>query len=606
MAIDTRKERLVSLLNRDFKSSKRDLLTFADAYATASFTDYNETSPGMAILEFTAYVSDGLNFYIDQAYNEGGDSATQVKNVQANAKMRGYKPQGPRPSIGTLSWAVQVPATVDSSGHVVPDDSYTPVLLKGSQAVANNGSTFETLADVPFSASIGRAVTGSQFDPTTGIPTAFAIQRQVDVIAGNTVDENVVITDFKAFRRVDLGRQDVIEVIDVFDSQGNEWLQVDYLAQDWVFVAETNVNSDSDTVPYVLRLRTAPYRFVLDRDIVSGVSTLIFGSGDGTSFDDELVPNVASYALPLAGRRTFNSFAIDPQNFLKTRSLGLSPHNTTLAIRYRVGGGPQTNAPARTVRQVSNANLSFSSTGLNALKRGNVEGSIGCLNSLSMTGGGPAETIREIKANSAAFFAAQSRMVTREDIVARALSIPANFGRPEKIFVKPSSTGRFAYDLHILSLDSDGNLAKATTTLKSNLATYLRKFKMLTDGINILDATILDIRVYYGVTVNPSRNKSEVLSNCSAVLASYFAQESMQIGQPVIVSDVIAKLNAVSGVTAVYDVSFYNVYGQQNALSYSDDRFNISNNLKDGMLICPSESIFQVKFPNKDIVGGAR
>ncbi|HEU5118709.1 MAG TPA: hypothetical protein VFT74_19095 [Isosphaeraceae bacterium] len=606
MAIDVRKERIISLLNRDFKSFKRDMITYSKAYATASFTDFNESSPGMTFMEFSAYVGDGLNYYIDQAFNESGDGATQLKNVQANAKMRGYRPQGKRASVGTLSWAIQVPAAVDSFGRVVPDDSFTPVLLKGSQAVAKNGTIFETLDDVYFTASLGRQVTGSQFDPVTGVPTYFAIQKSVDVVAGQTVTETFAVTDFQQFRRIDLGQPDVIEVISVFDSSGNEWFEVDFLAQDWVFVAQTNENSDSDVVPYVLKLQSAPYRFVVDRDITTGTSTLVFGSGDGVSFDDELIPNVASYALPLAGRRTFNSFSIDPQNFLKTRSLGLSPHNTTLTVTYRVGGGSESNVPARSVRQVSSANFSWSATNLDPLKKGIVEGSVGCMNPIAMTGGGPAETIREIKANAAAFYASQNRSVTREDIVARSLSMPAKFGRPEKVFVKPSTVGRFAYDIHVLSLDVDGNLAQATPALKSNLATYTRKFKMLTDGVNILDADILDIRVHFGVTVASGKNRSEVLLNCTQVLADYFAQERMQIGQPIVVSEVISIIDSVPGVISVYELSFSNVFGVTDGLSYSDTRFNIADNLRDGMLICPSEAIFQVKYPNRDIVGSAR
>lgn len=606
MAIDVKKQRIVSLLNRDFKSLKRDLITYANAYATGSFSDFNEASPGMSLLEFAAYVGDGLSYYIDQAFNEGGDSATQVKNVVANAKSRGYRPQGKRPAVGQLSWAMIVPAKADAFGNIEPDNTYTPMVLRGSQGISKSGIPFETLDDMDFTASLGRTVTGSSFDPVTGVPTTFAIQRTVDVIAGKTVVENVSVSDFQAFRRIDLGQADVIEVIDVIDSQGNEWFEVDYLAQDWVFIPETNTNSDSDTVPYVLRLQAAPFRFTVDRDIVTGISTLAFGSGDGVNFDDELIPNVASYALPLAGRRTFNSFSIDPQNFLRTRSLGLSPHNTTLTITYRVGGGSETNVPARSIRQVSSVNLAFSSLGLDPVIKGQVEGSIGCLNYASMTGGGPAESIREIKANSAAFFAAQNRIVTREDVVARALSIPSKFGRPEKVFAKPSSVGRFAYDVHVLSLDVNGILAKATPTLKSNLATYLGKFKMLTDGINILDGTILDIRVHFGIVVSPGRNRSDVLLSCTTRLTEYFSQDSIQIGQPIVISDVVSVLNSTSGVVSVYELSFRNVFGFSDGLAYSDDHFDISSNLQDGMLVCPPGAIFQVKYPTKDIVGSAK
>lgn len=606
MTIDVKKERIVSLTNRDFKSLKRDLITFGRAYASGSFTDYNESSPGMAVLEFLAYVGDGLHFMTDNAFNEAGDGARELKNVIANAKMRGYRPQGKRPAVGDMHWALEVPATVDSFGRVIPDDAFTPTLLKGSQGIAQNGTPFETLEDIYFTASLGREITGSRFDSTTGIPTHFALRKKVDVVAGKTVEETFSVTEFQQFRKIDLTYTDVIEVISVTDEEGNEWFEVDFLAQDWVFTADTNTGDDGNLVPYVMKLQSAPRRFILDRDISTGISSMVFGSGDGVSFDDELIPNVASYALPLAGRRTFNSFNIDPQNFLKTRSLGLSPHNTTLTVRYRIGGGAETNVPARSVRQPISVNLSFASTNLDALKKGTVESSIGCINLSSMKGGGAEETVREIKANSAAFFAAQSRAVTREDIVARTLSIPSKFGKVEKVYVKPAEFGRYAYDIHVLSSDADGNLTTATPTLKSNLATYLKKFKMLTDGINIMDANILDLRVYFGVLVASGKNRSEVLLNCSARLTEYFKRDFMQIGQPIVVSDVVSVLQDTAGVVSVYEVSFTNVFGTTDGLGYSDDRFAISDNLRDGMLICPTGAIFQVKYPTRDIVGSAR
>ena len=560
----------------------------------------------MTILEMQAYIADGLHYYIDQAFNESGARAVELENIVENAKSRGYRPLGKRGASGILHWAVEVPATTDSLGRVVPDDAYTPVLLKGSQAVSNTGIVFETLEDVPFSASLGRRVTGSQFDPDTGIPTHFAIQRSVDIVAGRTVSENFTITDFQPFRQIELTNPDVLEVIDVIDSDGNEWYEVDHLAQDWVFIDRTNVNSDADLVPYILKVQAAPRRFIVDRDIISGASRLIFGSGDGMSYDDELVPDVASYVLPLAGRRSHGPISIDPQNFLRTRSLGLSPHGTTLTVRYRVGGGAESNVPARTIRQPSSVLLEFGSTGLDPLKKGAVESSIGCVNTVSTFGGAPPESAQEINANSAAFFAAQNRMVTREDIVARALSLPQKFGGIAKAYAKPSHDTRFSYDLHILSRDSNENLTVASPSLKANLATYLQKFKVLTDGINILDADVIDLRCSYGIVVEPERNRSEVLANCNAVLISRFREDGFQIGEPIIISEIVSILDSIRGVAAVSEITFTNVFGTDSGLVYSNTRFDVSGNIRDGLLICPDGAIFQVRHPGRDIVGTAK
>lgn len=604
--LNLKRARIRSLAARDYDSLKRAALNYAKAYATGSFTDYNESSPGMTIVELQSYLVDGLHYYIDQSFNESGDRALEVENVVENAKARGYKPLGKRGAIGTLHWAIEVPAASDSFGKVVPDDAYTPVLLKGSQGVSTNGVIFETLEDVHFSASIGRRVTGSRFDPVTGVPTHFAIQRSVDVTAGRTVSETFTISEFQPFRQIELTNADVLEVIDVIDSDGNEWFEVDYLAQDWVYVVQTNVNSDSTEVPYVLKLQSAPRRFIVDRDITNGVSKLIFGSGDGLSYDDELVPNVANYSLPLAGRRTYGSYSIDPQNFLRTRSLGLSPHGTTLTVRYRVGGGPESNVAARSVRQPANVELEFGSTGLDPLKKGSVESSIGCVNFNSTSGGAGAETVREIVANAAAFFAAQNRMVTREDIVARSLSLPAKFGGIAKSYVKPSPDARFSYDLHILARDVNGNLTTASPTLKSNLVTYLQKFKLLTDGVNVLDADIIDLRCSYGVVVESGRNRSEVLSICNSILSERFDSERIQIGEPIVVSEIVSLLDSVRGVTAVSEVTLMNVFGTDSGLLYSSSRFDVNSSIRDGLLVCPEGAIFQVRHPGRDIVGSAK
>ena len=606
MAVDLSGARIISLLGRDFASFKRALITFSQAYASGSFTDFNESSPGMAMLEHSAYVGDVLSFYLDHAIGEMRDqTAVEMANIQMNAKMKGYRPAGKRPSVVDLYWAIAVPATVDSNGNIVPDDTYTPTLLKGSQGTANNGTVFETLGDIQFTASLGREVTGSAFDPASGLPTQFALRKKIQAIAGKTVSEDFSVTEFQAFRQIELSQPDVIEVISVVDSDGNDWLEVDYLAQDWVYSEQTNTDTDADTVPYVMKLTTAPRRFVVDRDIVTGKSKLIFGSGDGLSYDDELVPNIAAYALPLAGRATYSSISLDPQNFLRTRSLGLSPHDTTLTVKYRVGGGSESNVPSRSIRNASGAKLSFSSSGLDSQKLAIVQGNVGCINLQQATGGQPAETAQQVKLNSAAFFAAQNRIVTREDVIARVLSMPAAFGAPSKVYAKPSD-GPFSYDIHILSQDGTGALVLATSTLKSNIATYLSKYRMLTDGVNILDADIVDIRCYFGVVVQTGKNKSEVITRCITRLKDFFSVDKMQIGQPIIVSDVVGVLSETPGVFAVYDVSFTNVFGITDGLQYSNFRFDVSAALSNGMVVPSVGAIFNVRNPSIDIVGSAK
>lgn len=601
------RERPTSLLNRDMVGFKKALLKYSQAHMSGVFSDLNEASPGMAFIDFAAYIGDVLSYYQDQCFNETNlEKATQIENVVAYAKMKGYRPRGPAAARGILSVAIEVPATVNSLGQVVPDDSVTPTLLKGARTDGPDGAMFETLDNIHFTASVGRDVTGSRFDSSTGQPTYFALRKYVPIIAGETKTETFTVNEYRKFRSIELSHSDVIEIIEVFDSEGNQWYEVDYLAEDMVFDGEENNAGDSAEVPYVLKLIAAPRRFVSDRNPVTSKTTLTFGAGDGLNFDDELIPNLADFALPLAGRRTFNSFPLDPRNFLKTRSLGLSPYNTTLTVKYRVGGGPQTNVPARSIRNFVEATLSFPRSDINPSVRGEMEGSLSCLNIQKTIGGGPAETISEIKLNSEAFFAAQNRVVTREDYIARTLSLPAKFGKPEKVFVKRNSLNPLSMDLHVLALDDRGYLTQASSTLKENIKTFLKKYRMQTEGINILDSEIINLRCNFGVVVGSKFNRSEVLTRCIDAIRAKLDTPRMQIGQPIIISELISDLQQISGVISVYELYFTNMFGTVDALSYSQTRFDTRANVRNNILYCPDNSIFEVKFKQKDIIGVAK
>lgn len=610
------KDQTVKYLNKDFQGFKRDLMKFSQAHHSGVFQDFNESSPGMAVLELQAFIGDVLSFYQDMQFEEvKQESAQQVENVVGFAKQLGYRPQGKRAARGKETFFVEVPATV-LNGQSVPDDTFSPILRKGAQVAGPNGTYFETLDDIIFSASspdYPRTVTGSQFDSITGLPTYFAIKKDMEIIAGQTVTETFPLTDFQQFRTIQLTNPDVIEIISVFDSAGNEYTEVDYLAQDSVFDSDVNVDpSDSSDVPYILKWITVPRRFVTDRDPTTNMTSLVFGSGDGQNFDDELVPNLADLALPLQGRRTFQSFAIDPQNLLKTRSLGLSPYNTTVSVTYRVGGGPQTNVPAGSIKSVSNAEIDFSTTSLDPVKKAAVVNSLECLNVQKTDGGAPEETISEIKANSAAFFAAQQRVVTREDFVARILTLPAKFGKPDKVYVKKNSINPLALDVHVLARDVNQHLQLASSNLKANIQTYLTPFRMITDGINILDAKIINLRVKFGVVVSPKMNRTEVLTKCLAAVRDYFDIDDQQIGHPIVVSELAANIQKVQGVISVFELVFTNVIGNaplpgsQITLPYANTRFDVSHYRQNEIIYCPQDSIFEVKYPMVDIQGAAK
>lgn len=613
------KEKSIKYVNKDFQGIKKDLIEFTKAHHSGAFQDFNETSPGMALLELVAYVGDVLSFYQDMQFEElKQDTARQIENVTSFAKRLGYRPSGKRTSRGILSVFFEVPAILQG-GQIVPDSLYCPILRAGSRFQSLNGTLFESLADIDFSKETAtesttspRLSVASQTDETTGLPTHFAVRKDVEVVAGETIEESHDIGSFQQFLNVELQREDAIEILSVTDSDGNDWFEVDYLAQEVIFDAGTNQDSDNTIVPYTLKLKPAPRRFIVDRDPITNRTSLIFGSGDGVNFDDELVPNIANYAIPSNSRSTFSNFSIDPQNFLKTRTLGMSPYNTTLTVRYRVGGGSETNVPEGSIQDAQNITVVFSSTGLDETKRANVESSIECINVSKTQGGAPEETIAEIKANSSAYFAAQNRTVTKEDYIARLFSLPQKFGKVEKAFIRRDATNELALDIHVLTKNELNQLSKATPTLRQNIKKYLSQSRILTESVNILDTEILNIKINFGVVISSKFNRSEVLTKCLNAIKNKMTVDNMQIGQPIIVSDLISELQSIVGVISVYDMQIRKALQDGSALTYVDQNnmemgmFDVQAHTVNGIVYCPENAIFQIKYPDIDITGESR
>ena len=73
----------VNYLNKDFNSLKSTLIEYAKTYFPNTYRDFNETSPGMMLIELSSYVGDVLSYYIDYNYEENL-SGNEVSLKQLN------------------------------------------------------------------------------------------------------------------------------------------------------------------------------------------------------------------------------------------------------------------------------------------------------------------------------------------------------------------------------------------------------------------------------------------------------------------------------------------------------------------------------------------
>ena len=641
----------VNYLNKDFSDFRDNLIEFAKVYFPNTYNDFNEASPGMMFIEMAAYVGDVLSYYIDSQFRESLLAyAEEKRNIYTIAQSFGYKPKTTSPSSVVLDVFQSIPAL-----NQKPDLRYALNVEAGATITAGSTSTtFRTLEDVNFKFS-------SSYDPREtsilesdgGVVTKFLLKKKVKAESGIIVTETFSFATATKYSQIKLANSDVIEIISCTDSDNNTWYEVDSLARDTVFVdMEANtLNSpdlveDRETVPYILKLKKVSRRFTTF--INESDQTIIrFGAGISDNPDEEIVPNPDMVGSNLPGSPSKLTSAFDPSNFLKTKAFGLAPSNTTLTIKYSHGGGIDDNVNSGDVTNISSISYQIQDTLLNASSVQESKDSVVFTNVNPATGGSSGQTIREVRESALAYYQAQQRAVTKEDYIVRAYSLPAKYGNIAKIHLvqddqlnrdadsidlerqvtladvdagrtlRSFQAGRFlnplAMNMYTLGFNSDKKLTKMNQTSKENLKTYLSQFRLVTDAINIKDAYVINVAVNFAILTKTGFNKNDVLLRCVSAVQDFFDIDRLQIGQPIILSDIAYEISLVDGVASIVPPVENNTTPPQTIVienkykleeGYSGNFYDISSGLIDGVLYPALDpSIFEIKYPNSDIKG---
>ena len=437
----------VKYLNKDFTNLKSALIEYAKVYFPNSYKDFNETSPGMMLIEMAAYVGDVLSFYIDQQYKEMMlPLAEERRNVINIAKTLGYKVKPTTPAFVELDFTQTVAADTTDINNIKPAYSQAFVVAANQQIKASSDTTiiFETLDSIDFTTSSsysGDNVEATNIDQNTGLTSEYTITRRVKAISGETKTKTFSIGTPEKFLKLTLPDLNVIEILSVKDANRNNWYEVDYLAQDKIpvsthYITDPNRSTAyssldnqkilSVPVPYTLEYIRTSKRFMVEFD--ESATSLVFGNGiirsgqilENDFFESEQV----GITLPGSTSTTLKN-SLDPLLGDENSTLGETPAHTTLTVTYRVGGGTSANVTAGDLITLGTVTLD---TGTN-------NGTLAVTNEKPAAGGSGTETITEIKERASAFFASQNRCVTRDDYKARVLNMPAKYGNIAKVYV---------------------------------------------------------------------------------------------------------------------------------------------------------------------------
>lgn len=607
----------IQYINRDFGEFRASLIDYAKTYFPTTYNDFTPASPGMMFMEMAAYVGDVLSFYLDNQIQETFlQFARQPNNLYELAYMFGYKPNVTQVATTNIDFYQQVPAILSSSTYI-PDFSYALSIADNavlSSPVSPN-IPFITEDPVDFSvSSSGDPTEVTIYSLSGNNPEFFLLKKSRRAISATINTTQFTFGAPQQFSTVDINADRIIGILDVFDTDSNEWYEVDYLAQETIFnsIKNTNINDPnlsqySGDTPYLLKLEQIQRRFVT-RVIDTGSLQIQFGAGSATDTDEEIVPNPDNVGIGLPFEKDKLTAAYSPSNFLFTKTYGIAPSQTTLTVRYLTGGGVEANVQANSLTNIT-GDIQFLNNNLNVSTANYILTSLAVTNPAAADGGGDGDTIEEIRQNSSANFATQLRNVTQDDYLVRALSMPAKYGVISKAYIEPTkaqsvSSGEAlgVLDLYVLSYDFDKKLTTASTALKQNLQTYLSFYRMVNDSITIKDAFIINIGVNFDIIVLPNFNSNEVLVQCLVALQDYFAIDKWQINQPIVLRDIYILLDRIEGVQTVKNISITNKVGT--SLGYSQYSYDTAG-ATSGNVVYPSldPMIFEVKYPNTDIQG---
>jgi hypothetical protein len=594
----------IKYINKTFSDFKSSLQEFAKTYFPDNYNDFSEASPGNMFIEMASYVGDVSSFYIDTQIQENFLNLAKEKESLYNlAYSFGYRPKVSYASTTDLDVYQLLPTILDG-GNTSPDFSYSLLIAENTIINSNlNNQKFLTTSPVDFSdtASADISFVDNNY---------FLIKKKVNVVSAEVKTSTFSFTSPKKFDSVTVEDSNILQVLEVKDSDNNLWYEVPYLAQDLIPLPTSNPTSGSDGINYLLNFQRVPRRFVT-RVKPNDTLELQFGSGMSVNNSDtNILPTPENINLGLIPSVSTNIDDYNKASIFHTKAYGLVPQNTTLTVKYLVGGGLSSNVPANSLTSIDNSSVSFKYNGLvNNAITGSILSSIVCNNESSSLGGRGADTIEEVRLNALNAYSSQNRTVTKEDYVMRALSMPANYGNISKAYLTQetyNSLGNLldrnplSLDLYVLGYNSDKKLVIANSTLKNNLKSYLNQYRMITDAINIKNAFYINLGINFEINSDPSYNNKELLSTCISSIKSYFDIDSWQINQPIILAEINALLLKIPGVRSVAKVEIINKQGG----GYSQYGYDIHAATRNGILY-PSidPSIFEIRFPDNDING---
>jgi hypothetical protein len=480
----------------------------------------------------------------------------------------------------------------------VPNPIELPIIGENTSVQASNGTTFFLTHDLDFRQKNGNGKYLANILPETndaGEIIGFIMWLPGLCVSGQVTTETFEIGNtYIPFRTITLGNSHVTSILRVYDSDGNEYHEVESLTQDTVFRKNklSDGKSSIDIIP-------APYRFITSVDVTTRSTTMQFGSGN--SEDAGTLNDPSQLALPLYGKKAFSQFSLDPNDLMTNNSLGVSPTNTVITVEYRYGGGASHNVEPNSINQLNTIRWRFP-PGIPYDAATKIKNSASVENLGAASGGATAPTLTELKQYITAAKTMQNRVVTKEDLLARIYTMPTDFGMVYRANVLPNPANALASILYVVSRDSEGNLTTCSDALKRNLSTYLNEFRLIGDAMDILDGRIINFRINIVVKLTPAVNSYDVVNKIINNVSALFPIDEVALGKPINTTVISNTVGNVTGVVSIDSITVNNINVDTDIYEYSHERKNMDLSKEAGVYYAEPYEIFELRYPQADII----
>jgi hypothetical protein len=598
--------------NKTYLDFKNDLLNYSREFYSENILDFSETSLGGMFLDFASIVGDSLVYYAEQQFNElDYETATNTNNINKHLRRANIKNNSAYPSSVDVTFSIIVEKDITSSQKSPkPYTNQLPVIKKNTIVLSDDNNIHFVLdEDVDFSSDYTQKVSELNED---GSAYTLLLSKKGSCTSGFVTSETADFTNIDEeglFLSYKLENNNITKIISVFDSELNEYYEVDYLSQGTIFK-----KSQQDENNYIT-VKPAPYRYMLERDYNSGITFLRFGNGEGKGLRNDTYANNADLLIPIKNSDVFGRVDLDPSKLLKTNSLGVSPKGKSVNIIYKFGGGISHNVRKNSIVSFLNEPITVFKNAdqtLSTSKMKTIIDSITMTNKTQSVGGAPAPTLENLKQSIPTAMNAQSRIITYDDLIARILTMPSDFGKIEKAVALDNEYSSFSKDLFIVCRNSMGHYINTPDAIKINLSKYINEFRLISDNYNILDVPIFNFGINAVVKVQAEFDIETVLFDIETRIVENVNFYNLQIGEPINVSEISKIINNTDGVVTLHTLKKNLIVNKTEKDEFYDFDNNVtrgySNNVidsniyyADGLLYPPRAGIFEMKYSSQDI-----